>query len=279
MKQSQSQSQSQPQLRQRTASKTSSRPCQPSRQEAELMLIHGFPPPPTCIPTPPTTRTPPPSQPPAEVAPINDDRSMLYNNDPFRAKPIRNQDAAGDVASQSAPHVASSASFYIAHSRSSSPVPSSHVHPPLSLRPSEQQQQPPLSLLQLPFPDPSLSSSPQLSHSAMLSTSCRSAPTLLLTSDRDPPSKPVEAPSAEVEVAPPTPPLPHPCSEQPLPPLPHEAYQFVDPSTLTKLTLVSPTSGHRRSSLPYSLSWLSQNIHKLEVAVAKRLEASSVSSS
>jgi hypothetical protein len=184
-KQSQSQSQSQPQLRQRTTSKTSRRPRQPSRREAELTLIRDFPPPPTFISTPPTTRTPPPSQPPAEVAPINDDRSMLYDNDPFRAEPIRDQDAAGDVASQSAPRVASSASFYTAHSRSSSPVPSSHVHPPPSLRPSEQQQQPPLSPLQLPFPDPSLSSPPQLSHSAILSTSRRSTPTLLLTSDRD----------------------------------------------------------------------------------------------
>jgi hypothetical protein len=89
----------------------------------------------------------------------------------------------------------------------------------------------------------------------------------------------VEAPSAEVEVAPPTPPLPHPRSERPLPPLPREAYQFVDPSTLTKSTSVSPASGHRRSSLPHSPSWLSRNAHELEVAVAKRLEASSVSSS
>ncbi|KAF8506601.1 hypothetical protein F5888DRAFT_1902277, partial [Russula emetica] len=402
----QSQSQPQPQPRQRTTSKTSRRSRQSSRRETELRLILDFPLPPTFIPTPPTTRTPPPSRPPAEVAPVNDDESIFYDNDPFRAKPIRDQDAAAEVASQSiaetgAPRGDSSASFYTAHSRSSSPVPSSHILPPPSLHPSEQQQQPPLSPLQLPFPDPSLSSSPQLSHSATLSTSRRSvrtltkasatlkrlgnrtretlltsfraprprratrvkhvslehlphsshhltdprpvlpdfhpeafdisfpavetprtsprpsrvrvarsqpsvqsfyasleefltshlhsdelnrrsrfksAPTLLLTSDRDPPSKPVEAPSAEVEVVPPTPPL-LPRTERPLPPLPREAYQFVDPSTLTKSASVSPASGHRRSSLPPSPSWLSRNVRELEVALAKRLEASSVASS
>lgn len=403
-KQSQSQSQSQPQPRQRTTSKTSRRSRKSSRRETELRLILDFPLPPTFIPTPPTTRTPPPSRPPAEVAPINDDESIFYDNDPFRAEPIRDQDAAAEVASQSAPRVDSSASFYTAHSRSSSPVPSSHVHPAPSLHPSEQQQQPPLSPLQLPFPDPSLSSSPQLSHSATLSTSRRSvrtltkasatlkrfgnrtrdtlltsfraprprratrvkhvslehlphsssshrltdprpllpdfhpeafdisfpavetprtsprasrlrvarsqpsvqsfyasleefltshlhsddsnrrsrfksAPTLLLTSDRDPPSKLVEAPSAEVEVVPPTPPLPLPRTERPLPPLPREAYQFVDPSTLAKSTSVSPASGHRRSSLPPSPSWLSRNVHELEVALSKGLEASSFTSS
>jgi hypothetical protein len=388
-RQSQSQSQSQPQPRQRTTSKTSRRSRKSSRREAELRLIRDFPLPPTFIPTPPTTRTPPPSRPPAEVPPINDDESIFYDNDPFRSEPILDQHAAAEVASQSvaetgAPRVDSSASFYTAHSRSSSPVQSSHVHPPPSLHPSEQHQQPPLSPLQLPFPDPSLSSSPQLSHSATLSTSRRSvrtltkasatlkrigtrtretlltsfraprprratrvkhvslehlphsssshhltdprpvlpdfhpeafdisfpavetprtspgasrvrvarsqpdesnrrsrfksAPTLLLTSDRDP-SQPVEAPSAEVEVIPPTPPLPLPRTERPLPPLPREAYQFVDPSTLTKSASVSPASGHRRSYLPPSPSWLSRNVHELEVSLAKRLEASPVTSS
>jgi len=405
----QSQSQPQPQPRQRTTSKTSRRSRKSSRRETELRLILDFPLPPTFIPTPPTTRTPPPSRPLAEVAPINDDESIFYDNDPFRAEPIRDQDAAAEVASQSiaetgAPRVDSSASFYTAHSRSSSSVPHSHVNPPSSLYLSEQQQQVPLSPLQLPFPDPSLSSSPQLSHSATLSTSRRSvrtltkagatlkrlgnrtrdtlltslraprprratrvkhvsldhlphssshhltdprpvlpdfhpeafdisfpavetprtsprasrvrvvrsqpsvqsfyasleefltshlhsdepnrrsrfksAPTLLLTSDRDPPSEPVEAPSAEVEVVPPTPSVSLPLTERPLPPLPREAFQFVDPSTLTKSASVSPASGHRRSSLsPSSPSWLSRNVHELEVALAKRSEASSVTSS
>jgi hypothetical protein len=407
-KQSQSQSQSQPQPRQRTTSKTSRRSRKSSRREAELRLILDFPLPPTFIPTQPTTRTPPPSRHPAEVPPINDDESIFYDNDPFRSEPILDQHAAAEVASQSiaetgAPRVDSSASFYTAHSRSSSPVQSSHVHPPPSLHPSEQQQQPPLSPLQLPFPDPSLSSSPQLSHSATLTsrrsvrtltkasatlkrlgnrtrdtllTSFRaprprratrvkhvslehlphsssshhltdprpvlpdfhpeafdisfpavetprtspsasrvrvarsqpsvqsfyasleefltshlhsdesnrrsrfkSAPTLLLTSDRDHSSKTVEAPSAEVEVVPPTPPLPRPRTERPLPPLPREAYQFVDPITLTKSASVSPASGHRRSSLPPSPSWLSRNVHELEVSLSKRLEASPVTSS
>ena len=397
-RQSQSQSQSQPQPRQRTTSKTSRRSHKSSRRETELRLIHDFPLPPTFIPTPSTTRTPPPSRHPANVAPVNDDESIFYDNDPFRAEV-----ASQSVASRGAPRVDSSASFYTAHSRSTSPVPSSHVLPPPSLHPSEQQQQPPLSPLQLAFPDPSLSSSPQLSHSATLSTSRRSvrtltrasatlkrigtrtretlltsfraprprratrvqhvsldhlphssshhhltdprpvlpdfhpeafdisfpavetprtsprasrvrvarsqpsvqsfyasledfltshlhsdesnrrsrfksAPTLLLTSDRDPPSKPVEF-SAEVEVVPPTPPLPRPRTERPLPPLPREAYRFVDPSTLTKSASVSPASGHRRSSLPPSPSWLSRNVHELEVALTKRLEASSVTSS
>ena len=399
-KQSQSQPQPQPQPRQRTTSKTSRRSRKSSRREAELRLIHDFPLPPSFIPTPPTTRTPPLSRHPPEVPPVNDDESIFYDNDPFRAEPFRDQDAAAEVASQGiaetgAPRVDSSASFYTAHSRSSSPT--SHDHPPPSLHPSEQQQ-PPLSPLQLPFPDPSLSSSPQLSHSATLSTSRRSvrtltkasatlkrfgnrtretlltslraprprratrvkhvsldhlphssshhltdsrpvlpdfhpeafdisfpavetprtsprasrvrvarpqpsvqsfyasleeiltshlhsdepnrrsrfksAPTLLLTSDPDPPSKPAEAPSAEVNVVPPTP-----RTERPLPPLPREAYLFVDPSTLTKSASASPASGHRRSSLPPSPSWLSRNVHELEVALGKKLEASSVTSS
>ena len=405
--QSQSQSQPQPQPRQRTTSKTSRRSRKSSRRETELRLILDFPLPPTFIPTPPTTRTPPPSRPPLEVAPINDDESIFYDNDPFRAKPIRDQAEVGSqsIAETGASRVDSSASFYTANSRSSSPVLSSHVHPPPSPHPSERQQQPPLSPLQLPFPDPSLSSSPQLSNSATLSTSRRSvrtlnkasatlkrigtrtretlltsfraprprrptrvkhvsldhlphpsshdptdprpvlpdfhpeafdisfpavetprtsprasrvrvarsqpsvqsfyasleefltshlhsdepnrrsrfksAPTLLLTSDGDPASKPVpaEAPSTEVEVVPPTPLLPLPRTERPLPPLPREAYLFVDPSTLTKSASVSPASGHRRSSLPPSPSWLSRNICELEVALAKRLEVSSVTSS
>lgn len=399
----------QPQPRQRTTSKASRPSHKSSRRETELRLILDFPLPPTFIPTPPTTRTPPPSRPPPEVAPVNDDESIFYDNDPFRAEPIRDQDATAEVASQSiaetsARRVDSSASFYTAHSRSSSSVPHSHVRPPPSLHPSEQQQQPPLSPLQLPFPDPSLSSSPQLSNSATLSTSRRSvrtltrasatlkrignrtrdtlltslraprprratrvkhvsldhlphsssshnltdprpvlpdfhpeafdisfpavetprtsprasrvrvarsqpsvqsfyasledfltshlhsdesnrrsrfksAPTLLLTSDRDIPSKPVEAPSVKVEVVPPTPPLPRPRTERPLPPLPREAFRFVDPSTLTKSASVSPASGHRRASLPHSPSWLSRNVCELEVALAKRLDVSSVASS
>lgn len=84
----------------------------------------------------------------------------------------------------------------------------------------------------------------------------------------------MEAPSAEVEVAPLT---LH--TERLLPSLPREAYQFVDPSTLTKSAFVSPASGHRHSSLPPSPSWLSRNIYELEVALGKRLEASSVTSS
>jgi hypothetical protein len=75
----------------------------------------------------------------------------------------------------------------------------------------------------------------------------KSASTLLLTSDRDLPSKPVEEPSAEVEVVLPTPPSPLPRTEPLFPPLP--------------------------------TSWLSRNVHELEVALAKALEASSATSS
>ena len=398
--QSQPQPQPQPQPRQRTTSKTSRRSHKSSRREAELRLILDFPLPPTFIPTPPITRTPPPSRHPTDVAPVNDDESIFYDNDPFRAEV-----ASQSIKERGAPRVDSSASFYTAHSRSTSPVPSSsHVLPLSSPRSSEQHQQPPLSPLQLSFPDPSLSSSPQLSHSATLSTSRRSvrtltrasatlkrignrtrdtlltsfraprprratrvkhvsldhlpqsssshhltdprpvlpdfhpeafdisfpavetprtsprashvrvarsqpsvqsfyasledfltshlhsdesnrrsrfksAPTLLLTSDRDPQSKQAEEPSAEVEVVHSTPSLPRPRTERPLPPLPREAYQFVDPSTLTKSTSVSPASGHRHSSLSPSPSWLSRNVHELEVALAKRVEASSITSS
>ncbi|KAH9996485.1 hypothetical protein BJV77DRAFT_987308 [Russula vinacea] len=81
----QSQPQPQPQPRARTTSKTSRRSRKSSRREAELRLILGFPLPPTFIPTPPKVRTPPPSRPPPEVAPINDDESIFYVHDPFRA--------------------------------------------------------------------------------------------------------------------------------------------------------------------------------------------------
>jgi hypothetical protein len=400
-----SQPQPQPQPRARTTSKTSRRSRKSSRREAELRLILDFPLPPTFIPTPPKIKTPPPSRPPPEVAPINDDESIFYDHDPFRAEPIRDQDTAAEgaslnIAEGGAPRVDSSASFYTAHSRSSSPA-----HPPPSPHPSEQQQQP---SPQHPFPDPSLSS-PQLSNTATLSTSRRSvrtltkasatlkrfghltrdtlltslrtpiselsvrrprratrvkhvsldqlphsssfhhlpdsrpvlpdfqpeafditfpavdtphisprasrvprsqpsvqsfyasleefltshlhsdqsnrrsrfksAPTLLLTTDRDPP-KPVESSSAEIQVVPPTPPLPASRTERPLPPLPREGYEFVDPSTLTASTTVSPaSSAHRHSYLPPSPSWLSRNIRELEIALSKKSEASSAASS
>ena len=166
----QSQPQPQPQPRARTTSKTSRRSRKSSRREAELRLILDFPLPPTFIPTPPKVKTPPP-RPFPEVAPINDDESIFYDHDPFRAEPIRDQDtvAEGQSLNIGAPRVDSSASFYTAHSRSSS-----SAHPPPSSHPSEQQQQ--LSPLH-PFPNPSLSS-PQLSHTATLSTSRRSVRTL-----------------------------------------------------------------------------------------------------
>jgi hypothetical protein len=105
----------------------------------------------------------------------------------------------------------------------------------------------------------------------------KSAPTLLLTADPDPP-KPVESPSAEVQVVPPTPPLLLPRSERPLPPLPREGYEFVDPSTLTESTTVSPASEHRHSIIPPSPSWLSRNVRELEIALARKSEASSAAS-
>ena len=402
----QSQPPPQPQPRARTTSKTSRRSRKSSRREAELRLILDFPLPPTFIPTPPKIKTPPPSRPPPEVAPINDDESIFYDHDPFRAEPIRDHDTAAEVASLniSAPRVDSSASFYTAHSRSPSsahppPSPPPSLYP--SEHPSEQQQQ--LSPLH-PFPNPSLSS-PQLSHTATLSTSRRSvrtltkasatlkrfgnltrdtlltslrtpiselsarrprratrvkhvsldqlphsssfhhlpdsrpvlpdfqpeafditfpavdtphisprasrvprsqpsvqsfyasleefltshlhsdqsnrrsrfksAPTLLLTTDT---SKPVEPSSAEILVPPP--PLPRSRTERPLPPLPREGYEFVDPSTLTASTTVSPaSSAHRHSYLPRSPSWLLRNVRELEIALSKRSEASSAASS
>jgi hypothetical protein len=106
----------------------------------------------------------------------------------------------------------------------------------------------------------------------------KSAPTLLLTADLDPP-KPVESPSAEIQIVPPTPTLPLLRPERPLPPLPREGYEFVDPSTLTESTTVSPASGNRHSSIPPSPSWLSRNVRELEIALAGKSEASSAASS
>jgi hypothetical protein len=90
----------------------------------------------------------------------------------------------------------------------------------------------------------------------------------------------VESSSAEIQVVPPTPPLPASRTERPLPPLPREGYEFVDPSTLTASTTVSPaSSAHRHSYLPPSPSWLSRNIRELEIALSKKSEASSAASS
>ena len=415
----QSQSQAQVQARPRTTSKTSRRSRKSSRatRSTELQLILEFPFPPTFIPTPPRTagrrsRTPSSTQLVAEVNPIHDNESIFFDRDPFRAEPIRDQEAGAEsssvnIADAGAPRVDSSASFYTAHSRSSSPTPSGHVDPLPSPHPSAQQ--PSLSPLQLPFPDPSFTSSPQLTHietpsstrrsirtltraSATLKrfghltrdtflTSIRtpiselgvrrprratrvkhvsldqlpqsssshhvsdhkpelpnfqpsafdlsfpavetphvsppsrtsrvprahpsvqsfyasleefltshhhsdepnrrsrfqSAPTLLLTTERDP--KPVEAPSAEVQEIPPTLPPSISRGERPLPPLPREAYDFVDPSTLTESRTVSPATENRYSSIPPSPSWLSRNVHELEVALSKKAEASSAASS
>ena len=394
-KQSQPQPQPQPNPRPRTTSKTSRRSNKSARRE-ELRLILDFPLPPTFIPTPPKTRTPPPpSRHPPGVAPVNDDASIFYDHDPFRAEPIHDQDAAAEVASlniaeEGAPRVDSSASFYTAHSRSSSPA-----HPPPSSHPSEQQQQPspqPLrepsysysptgtlstsrrsirkasatlkrlgnrtketlltsirtpinelsvrrprrtrvkhvSLDQLPhsthhLPRPVLPDfqreafdiafpavetpriSPRASRAPHSNPSVqsfyasleefltshlhsepsnrrsrfRSAPTLLLTTDREQ-LKREESPSAEIEVAPPTPPtppLPLPRTERPLPPLPDEKYEFVDPSTLTVSSTVSPSSERRYSSIPPSPSWLSRNVRELEIALTAKSDASSVASS
>ena len=166
----QTQSQLQSPARPRTISKTSRRSNKSARRE-ELRLILDFPLPPTFIPTPPKTRTPPPPSRP--VAPVNDDASVFYDHDPFRSEPVRDQDAAAEVASlnigeEGAPRADSSASFYTAHSRTSSPA-----RPPQSPHPSQQQRHP---SVQLPLPEPSFS--PQLSHSATLSTSHRSVRTL-----------------------------------------------------------------------------------------------------
>ena len=162
--------------RPRTISKTSRRSNKSARRE-ELRLILDFPLPPTFIPTPPKIRTPPPPSRP--VAPVNDDASVFYDHDPFRSEPVLDHDAAAEVASlgtgeEGAPRADSSASFYTAHSRTPSPAhPPPSPHPPLSPHPSEQQRHP---SVQLPLPEPSFS--PQLSHTATLSTSHRSVRTL-----------------------------------------------------------------------------------------------------
>ena len=404
----------QPQVRPRTTSKTSRRSRKSSRatRSTELQLILEFPFPPTFIPTPPRTtgrsRTPSSTQLGPEVNPIHDDGSIFFDRDPFRSEPIRDQEAgaessSGNTADAGAPRVDSSASFYTAHSRSSSPTPSGHVdtlpspHPPA--------QQPSLSPLQLPFPDPSFPSSSQLTHTETPSSTRRSirtlnrasatlkrfghltrdtfltsirtpiselgvrrprratrvkhvsldqlpqsssshhvsdhrpelpdfrpsafdlsfpavesphvsprisrvprahpsvqsfyasleefltshhsdepnrrsrfqsAPTLLLTTERDP--NPAEQPSAEVQEVPPTlPPSIH-REERPLPPLPVEAYDFVDPSTLTESRTVSPATENRYSSIPPSPSWLSRNVRELEIALSEKAEASSAAS-
>lgn len=152
------------QPRPRTTSKTSRRSrksSRASRANTELRLILEFPFPPTFIPSPTKTRTPSSSRLPLEVNPIHDDGSVFYDRDPFRSEPIHDQEAGAEasslnIADAGAPRVDSSASFYTAHSRSPSPAPSDRVRP---LPPA---QQPLLSPLQLPFPDPSYS--PQLSH-------------------------------------------------------------------------------------------------------------------
>jgi hypothetical protein len=105
-----------------------------------------------------------------------------------------------------------------------------------------------------------------------------SAPTLLLTSERDPP-KPAELPRTEIQVVPPTPPLCLPRPERPLPPLPREGYHFVDPSTLTESTSVTPATEYRYSPIPPSPSWLSRNVRELEIALTKQAKSSSASSS
>ena len=412
----QSPSQTQAQARPRTTSKTSRRSRKSSRatRSTELQLILEFPFPPTFIPTPPRTtgrrsRTPSSTQLIPEVHPIHDDGSVFFDRDPFRSEPIHDQEAGAEPSSVNivdagAPRVDSSASFYTAHSRSSSPTPSDHVDP----LPSPHAQQPSLSPLQLPFPDPSLTASPQLTHTETPSSTRRSirtltragatlkrfghltrdtlltsirtpiselgvrrprrratrvkhvsldqlpqsssshhvsdhrpelpnfqpsafdlsfpaveaprvsprasraprpqpsvqsfyasleefltshhrsdepnrrsrfqsAPTLLLTSERD--RRPAEPPSAEVQEDHPTLPLSIPRGERPLPPLPREAYDFVDPSTLTESRTVSPATENRYSSIPPSPSWLSRNVRELEIALAEKAEASSAASS
>jgi hypothetical protein len=109
-----------------------------------------------------------------------------------------------------------------------------------------------------------------------------SAPTLLLTAEHDT-SKPATATSppadtdTQVAAPPQLPPLP--CPDRPLPPLPREGYDFVDPSTLTESATVSPASEYRYSSIPPSPSWLSRNVRDLEIALVKKAEAPSLSSS
>ena len=172
-KQSQAQGQGQVQSRPRTISKTSRRSRKSSRRNTELRLILDFPLPPTFIPTPTKTRSPSSALPPSEVTPIHDDASIFYDRDPFRVEPIHDQEAL-NIAEAAAPRVDSSASFYTANSRSpSSPTPSDHIEPFPSPFPSSFVQQPSLSPLQLPFPDPSFTSSPQLSHNTRTPSSSR----------------------------------------------------------------------------------------------------------
>ena len=181
----QSQPQPQPQPRSRTTSKTSRQSRKSPRRNTELRLILDFPLPPTYIPSPTKARTPSSTRPPPEVTPIHDDESIFYDRDPFRVESIRDQEGPVEAASlhnteARAPRVDSSASFYTAHSRSSSPTPSLVHIDPVSSSPSPRRpaQQPSLSPLQLPFPDPSFSSSPQLSHTGSPSTTRRSIRTL-----------------------------------------------------------------------------------------------------
>lgn len=107
-----------------------------------------------------------------------------------------------------------------------------------------------------------------------------SAPTLLLTAERDIPEPLTSPPAiADTQVVTPAPPAHLPCPDRPLPPLPRESYDFVDPSTLTESAAVSPISEYRYSSIPPSPSWLSRNVRELEIALAKKVEAPSLSSS
>ena len=107
-----------------------------------------------------------------------------------------------------------------------------------------------------------------------------SAPTLLLTAERDTPKPPTSPPAVtDTQEVTPTPPAHLPCPDRPLPPLPRESYDFVDPSSLTESAAVSPISEYRYSSIPPSPSWLSRNVRDLEIALTKKVEAPSLSSS
>ncbi|KAH8992506.1 hypothetical protein EDB92DRAFT_1945289 [Lactarius akahatsu] len=107
-----------------------------------------------------------------------------------------------------------------------------------------------------------------------------SAPTLLLTTERDTPKPPTSPPAVtDTQPVTPTPPPHLPRPDRPLPPLPRESYDFVDPSTLTESASVSPISEYRYSSIPPSPSWLSRNVRELEISLAKKVEAASLSSS
>jgi hypothetical protein len=104
-----------------------------------------------------------------------------------------------------------------------------------------------------------------------------SAPTLLLTAERDTLTSPPAV--AETQVVTPAQPTHLPRPDRPLPPLPREGYDFVDPSTLTESSAVSPASEYRYSSIPPSPSWLSRNVRELEIALVKKAETPSLSSS